>query len=226
MTLAQLSETHGPETYSHFIRRLIAAAQARISPTNPNAYDTSTALPFRLLLQEVQRLARDPFLADRFRDGIDKAEGDLFRNFDLLRFLDRMSLRPLEKLILASSIVAQNTRRELAGQAVTIIRHEWNNAVLSLCTRPSFDHSDLSPSQVAKLLSNLLSEPPAESPVLDTNQRHELLVAAWSKYGQDVMSPSLQQILPPIRCVISAILDHHSSSSDAGTPVYRKERLW
>lgn len=193
-----LSETHGIETYLHFIRRLIVASQQRLAPS-ASPYDNNSALTFRLLVQEVQRLARDPFLADRFRDGIDRAEGEVFRHFDLLRFMDRIGLRPLEKLIIASSIVStNNTRKELAAQANQIIRLEWTNAVLSLCTRPSFDHADLTPSQVAKLLSNLLSDPPSDMPVLDTQQRHEILVAAWSKYGQDVMSPILQQILPSL----------------------------
>ncbi|KAG8914689.1 hypothetical protein FRC00_011472 [Tulasnella sp. 408] len=193
-----LSETHGIETYLHFIRRLIVASQQRLAPS-ASPYDNNSALTFRLLVQEVQRLARDPFLADRFRDGIDRAEGEIFRHFDLLRFMDRVGLRPLEKLIIASSIVStNNARKELAAQANQIIRLEWTNAVLSLCTRPSFDHADLTPSQVAKLLSNLLSDPPSDMPVLDTQQRHEILVAAWSKYGQDVMSPILQQILPSL----------------------------
>lgn len=196
-----MSETNA-ETYSHFLRRLIAASQQRNSAQN---FDGSANLPLRLLMQEVQRLARDPFLADRFRDGIDKGEGEIFRSFDLLRFSDWVGLRPLEKLILAASIVSASARRELAMQAHQIIRQEWTNAVLALCTRPSFDHSDLSPSQVAKLLSNLLSDPPADSPVLDTNQRHELLVAAWSKYGSDVMSPILQKIFPTIRSVLVQI---------------------
>lgn len=213
----QLSETHGIETYLHFIRRLIVASQQRLAPS-ASPYDNNSALTFRLLVQEVQRLARDPFLADRFRDGIDRADGEIFRHFDLLRFMDRVGLRPLEKLIIASSIVStNNTRKELAAQANQIIRLEWTNAVLSLCTRPSFDHADLTPSQVAKLLSNLLSDPPADMPVLDTQQRHEILVAAWSKYGQDVMSPILQQILPTLRYATSSEI---SSSPDRNEPIF------
>ncbi|KAG8856743.1 hypothetical protein FRB96_006246 [Tulasnella sp. 330] len=198
--IRSLAETNGIETYLHFIRRLITASQARLSPSQSNnaTFDNSIALTFRLLVQETQRLARDPFLADRFRDGIDKGEGEIFRNFDLIKYFDRVGLRPLERLVLAASIVSANTRKELAQQAQAVIRVEWTNAVLSLCNRPSFEHADLSPSQVAKLLSNLLSDPPADFPVLDPNQRHELLLAAWTKYGPDIMSPILQQIFPTI----------------------------
>ena len=81
----QLSEQHGLDAYLHFIHRLIVHSQGRLAlAVPPSAFDTSTALTFRLLIQETQRLARDPFFADRFRDGLDKGEGDTFRHFDLV----------------------------------------------------------------------------------------------------------------------------------------------
>ncbi|THH15893.1 hypothetical protein EW146_g4659 [Bondarzewia mesenterica] len=194
---SQLSEQHGIETYLHFIRRLIAHSQARLlSTAAPSAFDTSTSLTFRLLVQETQRLARDPFLADRFRDGLDRGEGEIFRHFDLVRFADRIGLRPLERLVLASSIVSAPTRKELAQQAATIIRVDFENAVLSLCQHPSFDHADLSPAQVAKLLSNLLAAPSLDLPTLDATQRQALIAAAQAKYGSETVAPMLHQIFP------------------------------
>jgi len=165
--------------------------------------DTSTSLTFRLLVQETQRLARDPFLADRFRDGLNRGEGDVFRHFDLVRFADRIGLRPLERLVLASSIVFAPTRKELVQQAATIIRVDFENAVLSLCQHPSFNHADLSPSQVAKLLSNLLIGPTLDSPTLDATQRQALIAAAQAKYGSDTVAPMVQQIFPRMRCVMA-----------------------
>ncbi|KAL6309158.1 Not1-domain-containing protein [Sparassis latifolia] len=195
--IRSLSEQHGIDTYLHFIRRLIVHSQSRLSSSAPpSAYDPSTILTFRLLVQETQRLARDPFLADRFRDGIDKGEGDVFRHFDLVRFADRVGLRPLERLVLASSIAVGSTRKELASQAANIIHTEFENAVLALCQHPSFDHADLSPNQVTKLLSNLLSEPPHDAPILDSTQRQALIAAAQAKYGSEIVSPILQRILP------------------------------
>lgn len=202
----QLSEQHGLDTYLHFIRRLIVHSQGRLAlAAPPSAFDTSTALTFRLLVQETQRLARDPFLADRFRDGIDKGEGDAFRHFDLLRFVDRVSLRPLERLVLASSIVAGSTRKELTSQAAALIRVDFENAVLSLCQHPSFDHADLSPQQIAKLMSNLLSDSTSDAPVLDATQRQALIAAAQAKYGPEIVAPILQRIFPTLRyatCVL------------------------
>jgi CCR4-NOT transcription complex subunit 1 len=117
----------------------------------------------------------------------------------LVRFADRIGLRPLERLVLASSIVSTNTRKELSNQANNIIRVDFENAVLSLCQHPSFDHADLSPTQVAKLLANLLSDPPPDSPILDASQRLALIVAAQAKYGMEIMAPFLQQIFPTLR---------------------------
>lgn len=199
--LIQLSEQHGVDTYLHFIRRLIVHSNSKISASSSSSasFDGSTNLPFRLLVQEVQRLAHDPFLADRFRDGVDKGEGDVFRNFDLARFVDRVGLRPLERLVLASSFVAAPVRRDLALQAVNVIRLEFENAVLALCQHPSFDHADLTPNQVAKLMSNLLGENPMNTPILDATQRQALIMAAQTKYGAEIVWPILQRILPNLQ---------------------------
>ncbi|KAH9180386.1 Not1-domain-containing protein [Lactarius sanguifluus] len=221
--IRSLSEQHGLETYLHFIRRLIVHSQARLQSTAaPSAFDTSTSLTFRLLVQETQRLARDPFLADRFRDGLDRGEGDIFRHFDLARFADRVGLRPLERLVLASSIVMAPTRKELAIQAATIIRVEFENAVLALCQHPSFDHADLSPAQVAKLLSNLLELSTPETPILDGPQRQALIAAAQAKYGTEVVAPILQQIIPRLRLRVTLdtirALMHRFGISEANPP--------
>ncbi|KZT44176.1 Not1-domain-containing protein [Sistotremastrum suecicum HHB10207 ss-3] len=89
-----------------------------------------------------------------------------------------------------------SARKELSNQAVSIIRVEFDNAILSLCQHHSFDHSDLSPSQLAKLLQNLLCEPLSDSPLLDATQRQALIVAARTKYGAEIVNPILHQIFP------------------------------
>lgn len=194
----QLAEQHGVGTYLHFIRRLIVHSQGRLAANV--TFDNSTALTFQLLVQETQRLARDPYLADRFRESVDKGEGDVFRNFDLSRFVDRVGLRPLEQLILASSFVsssAQLSRKELEGQAAAIIRIEFEDAAVSLCQPVSFEHGDLNPSQLAKLMENLLLGL-LDDPVLDAAQRQALVVAAQAKFGPEVVSPILHRIFPSI----------------------------
>lgn len=187
----------------HFIRRLIVHSQARLLPTPPStSFDTSISLTFRLLIQETQRLARDPFLADRFRDGVGGGEGDSFRNFDLARFVDRVGLRPLERLVLAAAVVGGQTRKELSNQAVVVIRAEFDNAVLELSHSPPFEHAEFSSAQMGKLLTNLLVDIPQDAPILDVGQRQALLVAAQTKIGKDAMNPILQRIYLKLRYVL------------------------
>ena len=186
----------------HFIRRLIVHSQARLLPTAAPTFDTSISLTFRLLIQETQRLARDPFLADRFRDGVGGGEGDSFRNFDLARFVDRVGLRPLERLVLAAAVVGGQTRKELFNQAVVVIRAEFDNAVLELSHSPPFEHAEFSSAQMGKFLTNLLVDIPQDAPVLDVSQRQSLLVAAQTKVGKEAMNPILQRIYLKLRYVL------------------------
>lgn len=181
-------------------------------------------LTFRLLVQETQRLARDPFLADRFREGIDRGEGEIFRTFDLIRFADRVGLRPLERLVLAAAGTNLNAssnnlppsasgsvvggrdagpgvRKVIADQAAAIIRIDFENAVLALYRHSYFDHADLSPAQAGKLLQNLLVDAPRGDPLLDAEQRQALVTAAQTKFGAETISPILQQLFQNLRLV-------------------------
>jgi CCR4-NOT transcription complex subunit 1 len=101
----------------------------------------------------------------------------------------------------------------LSTQAATIVRLDFENAVLSLCQHPSFDHADLSPSQVAKLMSNLLSDPPSDSPTLDATQRQALIAAAQAKYGNEIVAPILQRIFPTLRYEYARPLVYNASDA-------------
>jgi CCR4-NOT transcription complex subunit 1 len=207
--LIQLSEQHGIDTYLHFIRRLIVHSQTRLFSPNPPPLDASTSLTFRLLVQEIQRLSRDPLLADRFGLGIDKGEGDVFRQFDLVRFVERVGLGSLERVVLASAVVSCQARRELSSQAISMIRLEFENAVLSLCHSPCFGHADLLPNQLAKLMSNLLASPPPDAPILDASQRQALIIAAQTKYGRDTVAPILRTTIAHMRFVVEVLFYHY-----------------
>lgn len=206
--IRRLSDQHGLETYLHFLRRLISATASRvIAPNPPASWDTSTILTFRLLVQETQRLARDPFLADRFREAIDKADSEPFRHFELIRFVDRIGLQPAERFVLASSLLSATTRRDLVQQANSLIRMNFEQARLALLTHPTFESGNLSPPQVSKLLSNLLCDPPQDAPVLDAAQRQGLLAAVTQKYGAEFLIPVLKQLLPRLSLPPNARMD-------------------
>lgn len=164
------------------------------------ATEMSGDLTIRLLLHEMQVLAHDPFLADRFREAIEKGEGEVFRHFDLLHFLASLGLRPLEKFVLASFIITNisTNKIELHMHAASVITAEFDNAMLALSQNPSFEHDDLSPDQITKLLTTVLCDPPSDSPVLDASQRQQFIVAALHRYYKHV-STNLHHLLNHIR---------------------------
>ena len=102
---------------------------------------------------------------------------------------------------------------------------DFENAVLALCQHPSFDHADLNPNQVAKLLSNLLAESPPDAPILDATQRQALIIAAQAKYGAEIVSPILQRILPNLRYarLHSAVSNHRIH---VVSPVFLQAHPW
>ncbi|KAG9104806.1 hypothetical protein FRC06_009276 [Ceratobasidium sp. 370] len=195
LEIRSLCEQNGAESYVGLLRRLIAACYPRLA-TGASG-DSQWALTLRLLVQEIQRLARDPFLADRLRDALERGEGEVFRTLDLHRLLERVPLRPLERLVLASVFVA-SPRAEFAATAAQMVHAELENAVLALCARPSFESGDISLSQAAKLLANLLSDPPPDAPILDHSERIALLTAAHAKFGPDNLAPVLRTVFPTL----------------------------
>ncbi|KAJ1307774.1 hypothetical protein OPQ81_001861 [Rhizoctonia solani] len=187
--IRSLCEQHGPESYVGLLRRLIGTCYPRIASGDGGVVQ-------RLLFQEIQRMGRDPFLADRLKDALERGEGEVFRTLDLHRLLERVPLRPLERLVLASVFVT-SPRPEFASAAAQIIHTDLENAVLALVARPSFDSADMSLSQAAKLLANLLSDTPPDAPVLDPSERIALLTAAQAKYGPD-LAPVLRTVFPTL----------------------------
>ena len=84
-------------------------------------------------------------------------------------------------------------------QAAALIRVDFENAVLSLCQHPSFDHAEFSSQQIAKLMSNLLSDSNSETPMLNATQCQTLIAAAQAKYGPEIATPILQRIFHTLR---------------------------
>ena len=76
-----------------------------------------------------------------------------------------------------------------------MIRVKFKNAVLALCQHVSFDHADLSPTQVDKLLKNPLELSTHKMPILGGPQRQVLIAVAQAKYGMEIVAPIFQQII-------------------------------
>ena len=89
------------EVYTKYFRRLLVGNSPQIfsgvcrSVENPSNY--------ALLVQEIEKITQDPEQAPKIAEIIDTSEGDIFRDFDLLRFVNHFRLDPLSRTLLASA---------------------------------------------------------------------------------------------------------------------------
>ncbi|GAA6025465.1 hypothetical protein JCM8202_003622 [Rhodotorula sphaerocarpa] len=196
--IRSLIDLHGPAPHAHLIRRLIQGASSLLtaSPASPQSASASQPpspeLHLRLLASEVQRCARDPSLAERFRDAVlDGAEGpagsdSVLRAMSLPTLLSHPSLAelsPLERLVFSApfltllypSVTAPNTglKRALGLDAARQARQVLPAALeqLGAPAQGPRDLAELSPLPISRLLAILLSDlyfnespPPPGSP--------------------------------------------------------------
>ncbi|KAM0747379.1 Not1-domain-containing protein [Meredithblackwellia eburnea MCA 4105] len=188
-----LIDHHGTEPHIHLIRRLITQCASLLAPTNPNSSQPppnpsqpspEPALIFRLLASEVQRMARDPALAERFKDAVVQGpdnpggQDSVLRSFSLISLFaqpDLADMSPLERLVFCapflsllapsqpsspSSSVPLSARRQVGIDAATIIRDVFPTAIEQLAVpaaSPS-DIAELSPLGISRLFSLFLSD--------------------------------------------------------------------
>ncbi|GAA6042737.1 hypothetical protein JCM8097_005557 [Rhodosporidiobolus ruineniae] len=187
--IRSLIELHGPAPQQHLIRRLIqgAASLLTTSPASPPPSSASQPSPspelhLRLLASEVQRCARDPGLAERFRDAVlEGAEGpsgtdSVLRSFSLPTLFAHPSLSselsPLERLVFLSPFLTllypstpsapapTGHKRALGLDAAKLLRQILPPALEQLGNPPSTPHdlAELSPLPISRLFSILLSD--------------------------------------------------------------------
>ncbi|GEM11861.1 CCR4-NOT transcription complex subunit 1 [Rhodotorula toruloides] len=193
--IRSLIDLHGPAPHAHLIRRLIqgAATLLTASPASPPSSSASQPpspeLHLRLLASEVQRCAREPALAERFRDAVlEGAEGpsgsdSVLRSFSLSTLVSHPTLSelsPLERLVFCAPFLTllfpsanppTGLKRAIGLDAAKVIRQSLHPALEQLGSPPSTvrDLAELSPLPLSRLLSILLSDiylgdaPPSDS---------------------------------------------------------------
>ena len=121
--IRSLVDEHGMDVFSTFFRRLLQSNATTIFPNavRPQA-GSDTAAQYKLLSEEMAKVARDPQQAERIAYALDTNEGELFRDFDLSTFIDHFRLNPIAKvaLVLPMRIVA---KLDLRSKGMTIHFH-------------------------------------------------------------------------------------------------------
>jgi CCR4-NOT transcription complex subunit 1 len=90
---------YGMDVFPKFFRRGLVLNADHIFNSNPTQQGS-----YELLLKYVQKIRTDPDEADHVAQSIDTTEGDLFKNFDVSKFMDHFKLDPIAKTMLALSL--------------------------------------------------------------------------------------------------------------------------
>ena len=92
------------DVFTTYFRRLLQSSAATIFPHSarpPPSSDNAGA--YQMLVQEMQKIKTDPAQADKIAQSLDTTEGELFRDFDLVTFVEHFSLDAIAKTALAAS---------------------------------------------------------------------------------------------------------------------------
>lgn len=99
--IRKLVEPHGMEVFSKYFRRLLVGNSPQIfSGINRNVENPGN---YQLLVQEMEKITQDSEQAPKIAEIVDASEGDVFRDFDLVTFMDHFKLDPIAKTLLASA---------------------------------------------------------------------------------------------------------------------------
>ena len=91
------------EVFSKYFRRLLSGNLPQIFPgINRNVENPGN---YQLLVQEMEKITKDPAQATKIAETIDTSEGDIFRDFDLVTFMNHFRLDPLAKTLLGSAFL-------------------------------------------------------------------------------------------------------------------------
>lgn len=99
--IRKLVDDSGMELFTTYFRRLLQSNAATIFPGAARAAaGGDNAGNYQLLIEEMQKIVRDPQQAEKIAQSLDTSEGELFRDFDLTTFIDHFRLDPIAKIAL------------------------------------------------------------------------------------------------------------------------------
>lgn len=108
--IRNLVDDNGMDVFTTFFRRLLQSNAAAIFPSSarPPAA-TDNAGQYKLLAEEMAKVARDPQQAEKIAQSLDTTESEFFRDFDLSTFIDHFRLNPIAKVALILPIRTAST---------------------------------------------------------------------------------------------------------------------
>jgi CCR4-NOT transcription complex subunit 1 len=149
--------------YTKYFGRLVSSNASRIFQKENSKNADSTAANYQLLDEELRKVLIDQNQAPKIAETIATAEGDIYRDFDLITFIKHFQLDPVANTILAIAFRSCN-RADLRTKAETYLGEIFHACVESLA-RTHSSNTSLSPAVLAVLIENLVVSPPKSAGV-------------------------------------------------------------
>lgn len=87
------------DVFSKYFRRLVSGNASQIFPGSSNK-NSDNAANYPILVEEMRKVIRDPGQSLKIAESIDGSDGDIFRDFDLVTFVEHFKLDPIAQSIL------------------------------------------------------------------------------------------------------------------------------
>jgi CCR4-NOT transcription complex subunit 1 len=95
------------DVFSKYFRRLVSGNASQIFPGSSNK-SSETAGNYPILVEEMRKVIRDPGQALKIAEAIDGSDGDIFRDFDLITFVEHFNLDPIAESALGFAFRRSN----------------------------------------------------------------------------------------------------------------------
>lgn len=144
------------ESFGKYFRRLVQGNAPQIFPgigrnvENPGNY--------QLLVQEMNKITQDSGQAQRIAESLDVSDGEVFRDFDLAKFLNHFKLDSYAKTLISSALTHVKTQ-ELRNKAGLILSNNLDDLLADLANARNND-PDTSPSLIATCALKYLQNVP------------------------------------------------------------------
>ena len=97
------------DVFPKFFRRLVSGNASKLFPgANIKASENAGAGSYQILVEEMQKVFTGVSLLRELSTTIDEGDGDIFRDFDLVTFLDHFGLGPISETALCIAFRACN----------------------------------------------------------------------------------------------------------------------
>lgn len=82
------------DVFSKYFRRLVSGNASQIFPGSSNK-SSENGGNYPILVEEMRKVVHDPAQALKIAESIDGSDGDIFRVFDLVTFVEHFKLDPI-----------------------------------------------------------------------------------------------------------------------------------